>query len=417
MKKDPAKLFRMSCLKCGWKKFPYFKSLAALVILNFLGCSSVKQTTHKFKIPDDYLKEPDQIPAFWISSVDDVAGFLKTNVKKGKVEVIGTSAGGRPIRAVFYGNPRQGKGTSTFSGSIGFRNVRAYRGPDHEKMVYLGMGAVHGGEFEGIVGVINLISVLETGKDLRGKEWPEVTAAMSKIDRLILIPIVNPDGRARIPLRMELYRGTSNMVFEYFNTGGKPDGTLIGWPHVKEFIPLDFTKTSFPGGYPNDAGVNIMHDDFFGKVQPETRALFDLTAKEKPDLIINMHTGAPPKDYYMRMHRPLGEPVLAPTFEALCKKIHTELALQGLQSTRDPKIEANPERAPKSPYNLDIALNLHSGALSAVVEAPAYGFSGTNRMGDVIRHTPEMILDAQLITHQEAIKFLAETGGRSKWAP
>ena len=29
----------------------------------------------------------------------------------------------------------------------------------------------------------------------------------------------------------------------------------------------------------------------------------------------------------------------------------------------------------------------------------------------------DMLLDAQLICHQQAMKFLAETGGRSKWLP
>ena len=52
------------------------------------------------------------------------------------------------------------------------------------------------------------------------------------------------------------------------------------------------TKTQFPGGYPNDAGVNIQHDDFFGARQPETQAQFDLVARERPDLTMNMHTGA-----------------------------------------------------------------------------------------------------------------------------
>ncbi len=81
-------------------------------------------------------------------------------------------------------------------------------------------------------------------------------------------------------------------VEEFLNTGGKPDGTITGWPQMKEFIPMDFKRPGFPGGYPNDAGVNIQHDDFLGKRQPETQALFNLTEKEKPDLIINMHTGA-----------------------------------------------------------------------------------------------------------------------------
>ena len=134
------------------------------------------------------------------------------------------------------------------------------------------MAAVHGGEFEGIAGMVNLISVIETGKDLRGKEWPGITEAISELDRLILIPIANPDGRERIPLRMELYRDTIYTVPEYLNTGGTPDGTITGWPQIKEFIPMDLSKPGFPGGYPNDAGVNIQHDNFLGKKQPETQA-------------------------------------------------------------------------------------------------------------------------------------------------
>ena len=76
------------------------------------------------------------------------------------------------------------------------------------------------------------------------------------------------------------HRGADHTVAEYFNTGGQPDGSLIGWPDCKEFIPLDFSATQFPGGYPNDAGVNVQHDDFFGRPQPETRALLDLAAED-----------------------------------------------------------------------------------------------------------------------------------------
>ena len=387
------------------------------LVLAFTSCNPAKEKTQQFNIPEGYLDEPGQIPAFWLTTVDEVNAYLSSHVSKGQVEVIGTSAGGRPIRAVFYGKARQGKGTSTFSGSIGCRKLSAYRGPDHTKTVYLGMAAVHGGEFEGIAGMVNLISVIETGKDLRGREWPEITAVMSKIDRLILIPIMNPDGRDRIPIRMILHRDTSYLVTEYLNTGGKPDGTLIGWPQVKEYIPLDFSTTSFPGGYPNDAGVNIMHDDFFGKIQPETQALFDLVAHEKPDLIINMHTGAPSDNYYIRMHRPFGESALTQTFEALYQKVHTGLALGGSQGTSDPLIEADPNRIPRGVYNLDTALDLHCGALSVVVESPSHGFSGKNREGEIVLQTPDMILDAQLLCHQEAIKFLVETGGRSRWTP
>lgn len=366
---------------------------------------------YAFEIPPDFLLERQEIPSFWISSVDDVYTFIKKNVHKGEVRIIGRSAGGRPVYAVSYGQARHGKGTSTFSGSLGFGDVRVYRGPDHEKTVYMGISGVHGGEFEGIVGTVNLLSVIETGRDLRGKEWPGITEVVSKLDRLILVPIVNPDGRDRIPLSMTIYRHTDETVTEYLNTGGKPDGTLTGWPQVKEFIPADFSKPGFPGGYPNDAGVNIQHDDFFGKPQPETRALFDLTALEQPDLILNMHTGA----VYMLMHRPFAENVLTPVFDKLFTAVMTALAFNGLQETTDPAVEADPKRVQMGQFNLDGALNLHCGALSVVVESPGHGFSGKNRKGEAALLTPDILLDSQLICHREAMKFLSESGGRSKW--
>jgi len=381
--------------------------------LNSQPANTAKPAVQTFQIPADYLREQKDIPSFWISTVDEVTAFLKKQVHKGKVEVIGKSAGGKPIYAVLYGHPREGKGTTTFSGSLGYGNVRAYRGPDHQKTVYMSMAAVHGGEFEGIVGMVNLLSVIETGKDLRGKEWPGITDAVARLDRLILIPIMNMDGRARIPLRMEAYRDTDFTVSEFLNTGGKPDGTITGWPQVKEFIPADFKKPGFPGGYPNDAGVNFQHDDFFGRRQPETQALFDLTEREKPDLILNMHTGA----VYMRMDRPLGEPALVPAFDTLFRYVHSELAVNGLQYTNDPEIEGDPERASTGVYNLDGALDLHCGALSVVVESPSHGFSGTNESGKAVIEPPDMLLDAQLICHQQAMRFLVNTGGRSKWTP
>ena len=398
--------------------FPQKKNLIVLFIMFFGSlCLNAQVRTYQsgnftFKVPEKFLEERKDIPSFWrINTVEDVAEFLYRQVKKGQVEVIGYSAGGRPIRAVVYGKARQGKGTTTFSGSLGFRNVKAYRGEDHEKTVYWGMAGVHGFELEAIVGMVNLISVLETGKDLRGRTWPEITELVTKIDRLIFIPIANPDGRARLPLRMGVHCGSDNTVHEYLNTGGNPDGTIVGWPQIKEYIPLDFARF-FPGGYPNDAGVNIMHDDFMGKKQPETQALFDLAARERPDLIMNMHTGA----IYMNMHRPLCEPVLSDVFDSLYKYVHQRLTIENLQATQNIE-RINPQRAERSAYNIDAALNLHCGALSVVVESPSHVYDWKTPDGKVAVHTPDMLLDAQLFCHQEAMRFLAETGGRSKWTP
>jgi hypothetical protein len=397
-----------------------FFQVIILLLCSVVSCNPEKQakvngklTNHTFQIPQDYLREPDTIPDYWITTNEDVTDFLKKTVKKGQIEIIGTSAGGRPIYAVLYGEARKGKGTTTFSGSLGFGDTRAYRGPDHDKTVYLGMSAVHGGEFEGIIGTVNLIAVIETGKDLRGKEWPVISEVVSKLNRVILIPIMNPDGRERIPLRMELYRGTDFTVPEYLNTGGNAEGKITGWPEIKEFIPMDFSRPGFPGGYPNDAGVNFQHDDFFGTKQPETQALFDLAEREKPDLIINMHTGAT----YMIMHRPFVEKSLDPIFDSLFKYVLSELTVRGLQRTKDVKAEPNPKNAPDGVYNIDGALNLHCGALCVVVESPSHAFSSLDYDGKPAILSNDMLLDGELICHQQAMKFLLETGGRSKWIP
>ncbi len=398
----------------GKKNLVFLSVIFYLAFWNCFDLNAQVTTLHSgnfsFQVPERYLLEREDIPSFWISAAEDVAAFLYNQVRKGQIEIIGTSAGGRPVRAVVYGNARQGKGTTTFSGSLGFGDVRVYRGRDHGKTVYMGMSSVHGCEFEGIVGMVNLISVMETGKDLRGKAWPEINEIAEKLDRIILIPVVNPDGRTRIPLRMEPYRGTDGIVNEYLNTGGNPDGTITGWPQIKEFIPLDFGKPVFPGGYPNDAGVNLQHDDFLGKRQPETQALFNLTERERPDLIINMHTGA----VYMNVHRPLCEPALSPVFDLLYKRIHKKLAVEGLRGEETEK-EAGSGQALQGAYNIDTALNLHCGALSVTVESPSHGFSGKNKAGEAALHTPDMLLDAQLFCHQEAMRFLVESGGRSKW--
>lgn len=370
-----------------------------------------------FAIPPQYLAQPADIPDFWRSTVAEVQSFLENHIQRGQIERIGLSAGSRPISAVTYGKPRQGRGTSTFSGALGFGNVQAYLGPNWERTVYCALGAVHGGEFEGIVGLVNLLSVLETGHDLRGRPWPQLSAAAEAVDRLLIVPIVNVDGRDRIPLRMLSFVDRDNSLHEYMNTGGKLDGSNLGWPQCKEFIPLDFSTVQFPGGYPNDHGVNLQHDDFLGSPQPETRALLDLCARERPDLILNMHTGAPPHNYYTRMHRPLIEPRLQETFEALYSAVHTTLTEAGLQGSRDLALETDPGGMPQGGYNLETALNLHCGALPVLIEAPSHSFAGLSREGEVVVQTPDLILDAQLVCHQAALRFLADTGGRCRWAP
>ena len=154
IKKDHTKNFNNNILSSEiiydksvrWVTSQWLLFLFAILYLpTQISCQTLKQKTSVFTIPQYYLLQPEQIPEFWINSEEEVSQFLSTKVHKGKVSVIGHSAGGRPIRAVFYGQPRKQNGTTTFSGSLGYGNVHTFRGSDHDKIVYLGIGGIHGG--------------------------------------------------------------------------------------------------------------------------------------------------------------------------------------------------------------------------------------------------------------------------------
>ena len=211
------------------KQFFIFLAIAVMTT----ACCQQKEADFPFDVPEEYLAEREDIPEFWLTTTKEVEEFIKTNVKKGQWELLGKSAGGRPIYGVTYGSPRQGRGTSTYSGASSVKKIGAYRGPDNDKKVYMAIAAVHGFELEGIVGMVNMISVFETGKDLAGNEWPELESMLDSLDRIVLIPLCNPDGRDRVPIRMEKYRGHEPDAFhvhEYLNTGGR-DGGKLWHPH------------------------------------------------------------------------------------------------------------------------------------------------------------------------------------------
>jgi len=364
----------------------------------------------------DLAQDRTDIPAWWQSTLDERDAFLATQVKKGEVINYGTSAGGRPLRAVVYGKARTGHGTTTANGAVSFGDIRSWLGPDHGKRVGLVFSAIHGGEFEGIVGTMNLLAVLETGTDLAGRPQPALAAAAARLDRLIVIPVANPDGRARIPLRMLRFFGMSNRAAEYFNTGAWADGSLIGWPANKEFVPVDFARLQFAGGYFNDAGVNCQHDDFLGQMQPETRALLDLCARERPDLGLNLHTGVAQDNYFMGMLHPVTGRTVEAAWAGLYRQTHTALATAGHRSTTDPAIEADPAKIGPIVPNLDTVINLHAGTLSVIVESPSHSYSGLRRDGTPAPKDPLLLLDAHLVLFTAAFDYLADTGGLAIWA-
>ena len=228
------------------------------------------------------------LPIYWRSTIQDLDEALKL-VKRGVVTMAGESAGKRPIYRVEYGKSNVKLGRANLSSALGAHDVRFYAdktGEDYVPTLFLS-GSVHGGEFEGTMAILNLIKIMETGTDYAGREHPELLSLMEKI-HLVLIPIANPDGRSRIPHRSVV--GMTFDEFRYYDQGTWKSGELCGWPGCKSIHPIK-EECEFLGGYFNDDGVNMMHEDFFGEISNESKILIDVCRKEVPDLSIQLHGG------------------------------------------------------------------------------------------------------------------------------
>jgi len=125
-------------------------------------------------------------------------------------------------------------------------------------------------EPEAVAGAVNLLHILEHGRDLRGRRWPEIRRLAKRL-RLLLVPLANPDGRARV--RIPSLVGLTSDDHSFYAQGMWKDGRLITWLGSKQFIPLPLDEVTF-GGYPNDDGVNLMHDvSPAGSLEMQNRAM------------------------------------------------------------------------------------------------------------------------------------------------
>jgi hypothetical protein len=229
------------------------------------------------------------IPVYWKTRLDEVQETLKL-VKKGVVTQPYSSAGGRPIYMVEYGKSTLPARTANCSSALGARKIECYAdktSPDYTPCVFL-CGCVHGGEFEGTSAMLNLIKLIETGTDYNGQANDEIVELCSKV-HLILVPMVNPDGRSHIPF--DSFVGKTFHDLRYYNQGTWKDGTLTGWPGCKMVHPIK-DYVDYLGGYFNDDGVNMMHENFIGgPLSTGTQLVFDICCKYAPDFSILLHGG------------------------------------------------------------------------------------------------------------------------------
>lgn len=226
-------------------------------------------------------------PESYLTNYDKVCEFLD-GVKAGEVCEIGRSAGGRPLYSVSYGGFEPIERRANLSSALAADRPEAFYGPGRQKQVLLMHGAVHGGEMESIAGVMNLVSLMETGKDLDGVEWPKLRGNAERL-RLVLVPVANPDGRARID--SDDPTTWTEDQHERYRHGLDAEGKWITWPACKVPHPRDPKRDSFLGACFNDAGVNPLHGASFEReAAPETHAIIDLAYRETADCVLDMHS-------------------------------------------------------------------------------------------------------------------------------
>jgi len=239
-------------------------------------------------------ERPDlfEAPPFWRSSLDD-ADAQMASARRGQTSVLGTSAGGRTIHVIAYGDPEPQRPTATISSAMGSDRPETFFDPaKRTKPCLVLIGPLHGGEVEGLVVNLNIIRIMETGRDWLDRPQDRLQGLLEKV-RLVVVPCLNPDGRAKAGIAH--LNGADVDHLYLVQQGLRKDGSLLRGRAVKEVQPIPDGMLQFRGGYYNDNGVNLQHDDFFGPAPaPETRAIADLVRREIPDGFLTWHShGAP----------------------------------------------------------------------------------------------------------------------------
>ena len=328
-----------------------------------------------------------EAPDFWMSGWEDVNAYLDT-LKTGHVWEIGRSEGGHPIRAVAYGGKEPVARTASLSAAVAAGHPESFFGAEkRRKQVLVILSAIHGGEIEGTVSCVNFASLMETGADLRGRRWDALKEAAAAM-RVVLVPLAQPDGRIRSAVKNMIGGSTDDLY--YYGQGVQKNGEILRWPACKRKQPIPLDEMAFLGGYYNDAGVNIQHEDFFApNLAPETRALIDLVRDEVPDAFLTLHScGSGPfftgPDAFIPQAHQYRQAQVA--------------AVVGDRHRRDGlRPGGSPKHGPTGGFYFHTALHHTSGALPLLLEFP-HGLKTKP-------FTFDEILDIGLSTFEEVMRF------------
>ena len=345
---------------------------------------------------ESFAARTDLLPSFWKNRLPDVDRAMK-QAKKGHVQLLAKSAGQRDIYLVTYGQKDNLVSTANYNSACGGNDPASYRRKDgKQKPVVFLLGPVHGQEIEGVVGLMNLLAVAETGLDLYGRDWPDLAANLARC-RLLIVPVGNPDGRARCSV--DSWVGADPHVHERIGMGTQADGTNYVWPMVKRFHPMQGARVGQLGSYFNDHGMNLMHDDWFEPMAAETGSYLRLAQDEAPDFIVLLHS---------HNSRPSVEPTayvprtVKETIRTFANRLYARYRAAALPA-RDsgPETEEDGATFPPLSFNLASALHHVCGSVAFVHECP----SGVKDGAPV---THEQILAIEMLLYEELFQFAVE---------
>ncbi len=334
-----------------------------------------------------------QLPPFWIGDVGGLAERF-ARLKSADVSVIARSPGGRPMHLVRFGPADDPPSRANFNSAMGAGDPSAYRDKAARKEpVILFVGPVHGHEVEGLTGLVNLIEILETGRDLRGRDQAALQR-LAKQCRLWIIPEGNPDGTARFAPRA--LEGMSGDDLRFWGQGTWNDHTFCGWPESKRQHPMAGANVGFLGCYFNDRGVNPMHDEFFDPMGPEAPAILKVARQAAPDLAVSLHSHESNPALLRPTYLPLETQEAVRELAQACYDL---LAKRGLPRAQPFTPAPEGGRRPAA-FNLASALYHVSGARSFTFECP-HGLAEKSSC----RVNLEQILDIQLTLYEAMMRF------------
>ena len=334
-------------------------------------------------------------PAWWPSTAAESEHVLRS-LSGVEVFEIGRSAGGRPIIAAAWGKREDLPGRtsrSLASATAGGSTSAFYGHGQRTRQSFVFVGNAHGLEFEGTVAALNMLNVVVTGKDLRGRSWPRLQRQGRQL-RIVIIPHLNMDGR----MRAACFRHTIGVSSEDHRRiffGDLKDGRKLEWATSKLISPMPVKEVSPLGVYFNDHGINLVYDTGLGvDPEPETKALLSFLRKEMPDFALLSHTNqgslvmAP--DSFIPAHYQKQQLKIEELVRARCKR----------EGAKVPGVSDEPQNnADGALYQSDLIYHT-CGALPLVVEFPS-GDKGQPA-------TFDEILDVGMYALEEIIGFGVE---------